>query len=148
MLYPIDVVKELLHWFRTVNLIWKKGYCAVRETDEVTVGELKELITSFKNSRTNLSVPNLARRVEKNLYSTYLSFLPEDEFSYFLKMNVDDRGSFTEFCKTKDHGQVSAQRFLNREELKGKLMASLSTKNEKFLVVSGEGVIRFISRLK
>ncbi|MCO5468254.1 capsular polysaccharide biosynthesis protein CapF [Enterococcus faecium] len=137
--YIDDVVKELLHCLNGQPYT-ENGYCVVRETDEVTVGELKELITSFKNSRTNLSVPNLARRVEKNLYSTYLSFLPEDEFSYFLKMNVDNRGSFTEFLRTKDRGQVSVN--ISKPGItKGNHWHH--TKNEKFLVVSGEGVIRF-----
>ena len=137
--YIDDVLKELLHCLNGQPYM-EKGYCSVRETDEVTVGELKELITSFKNSRTNLSVPNLARRVEKNLYSTYLSFLSEDDFAYFLKMNVDDRGSFTEFLRTKDRGQVSVN--ISKPGItKGNHWHH--TKNEKFLVVSGEGVIRF-----
>ncbi|HFD1813109.1 TPA: capsular polysaccharide biosynthesis protein CapF [Enterococcus faecium] len=137
--YIDDVVKELLHCLNGQPYT-ENGYCAVRETDEVTVGELKELITSFKNNRTNLSVPNLARRVEKNLYSTYLSFLPENEFSYLLKMNVDNRGSFTEFLRTKDRGQVSVN--ISKPGItKGNHWHH--TKNEKFLVVSGEGVIRF-----
>ena len=77
---------------------------------------------------------------EKKLYSTYLSYLPENEFSYFLKMNVDDRGSFTEFLKTKERGQVSVN--ISKPHItKGNHWHH--SKNEKFLVVSGNGVIRF-----
>ncbi|THE11109.1 capsular polysaccharide biosynthesis protein CapF [Enterococcus hirae] len=137
--YIDDVVKELLHCLQG-KPYKENGYCTVRESDEITVGELRDLILSFKNSRTDLSVPKLDRRIEKNLYSTYLSFLPEDDFSYFLKMNVDDRGSFTEFLRTKDRGQVSVN--ISKPGItKGNHWHH--TKNEKFLVVSGQGVIRF-----
>jgi UDP-2-acetamido-2,6-beta-L-arabino-hexul-4-ose reductase len=75
----------------------------------------------------------------KKLYSTYLSYLPKDEFSYNLKMNVDERGSFTEFIKTMDRGQVSVN--ISKPGItKGNHWHH--TKNEKFLVVSGRGVIR------
>jgi UDP-2-acetamido-2,6-beta-L-arabino-hexul-4-ose reductase len=76
----------------------------------------------------------------KKLYSTYLSYLPEDQFSYDLKMNVDARGSFTEFIRTPDRGQVSVN--VSKPGItKGNHWHH--TKNEKFLVVSGRGVIRF-----
>ena len=76
----------------------------------------------------------------KKLYSTYLSYLPEDEFSYELKMNVDNRGSFTEFIRTPDRGQVSVN--VSKPGItKGNHWHH--TKNEKFIVVSGEGLIRF-----
>lgn len=136
--YIDDVVKELLHCLNG-QPYRKNDYCVVRETDKVTIGKLKELITSFKNSRKDLSVPNLAKRVEKNLYSTYLSFLPKEDFSYFLKMNKDTRGSFTEFLRTKDRGQVSIN-ISKPGIIKGNHWHH--TKNEKFLVVSGKGVIR------
>ena len=76
----------------------------------------------------------------KKLYSTYLSFLPEDEFSYKLKMNVDDRGSFTEFLRSEDRGQVSVN--VSKPGItKGQHWHH--SKNEKFLVVKGNGLIRF-----
>ena len=85
-------------------------------------------------------MPNMADEFTKKLYSTYLSYLPEDEFSYELKMNVDQRGSFTEFIKTPDRGQVSVN--ISKPGItKGNHWHH--TKNEKFLVVSGKGVIRF-----
>ena len=79
-------------------------------------------------------------RFEKKLYSTYLSYLPRDQFSYPLKMNIDNRGSFTEFIKTPDRGQVSIN-ISKPGIIKGNHWHH--TKNEKFLVVSGKGVIRF-----
>lgn len=57
-------------------------------------------------NRVNLNVPNVGNAFEKKLYSTYLSYLPKDQFSYPLKMNVDDRGSFTEIIRTNDRGQL------------------------------------------
>ena len=82
----------------------------------------------------------MADAFTKKLYSTYLSYLPEDKFSYDLKMNVDQRGSFTEFIKTPDRGQVSVN--ISKPGItKGNHWHH--TKNEKFLVVSGKGVIRF-----
>ncbi len=76
----------------------------------------------------------------KKLYSTYLSYLPEDKFSYGLKMNVDDRGSFTEFMRTPERGQVSIN--VSKSGItKGNHWHH--TKNEKFLVVSGKALIRF-----
>ena len=85
-------------------------------------------------------IPNMENELTKKLYSTYLSYLPEKDFSYPLKMNVDNRGSFTEFIKSKDRGQVSVN--ISKPGItKGNHWHD--TKNEKFLVVSGEGVIRF-----
>lgn len=116
------------------------SFCFVPVTHNVKLGELAEIIKSFKESRTNLSVPNMENPLVKKLYSTYLSFLPENEFAYPLKMNVDNRGSFTEFLRTGDRGQVSVN--ISKPGItKGNHWHH--TKNEKFLVVSGEGLIRF-----
>jgi UDP-2-acetamido-2,6-beta-L-arabino-hexul-4-ose reductase len=105
-----------------------------------TLGEIVDLLYKFKNSRTDLSIPDLSDRFEKALYSTYLSYLPKDKFSYPLKMNVDSRGSFTEFLKTEKRGQVSVN--ISKPGItKGNHWHH--TKTEKFLVVSGKGVIRF-----
>jgi len=66
---------------------------------QIKLGDLADRIKSFKDSRNNLSVLDMEDTLTKKLYSTYLSFLPEDSFSYDLKMNKDNRGSFTEFYK-------------------------------------------------
>ena len=98
------------------------------------------LFNSFKSCRDERYIPNMADPFVKKLYSTYLSYLPTDKFSYDLKMNVDNRGSFTEFIKTDDRGQVSVN--ISKPGItKGNHWHH--TKNEKFLVVSGRGVIRF-----
>ena len=76
----------------------------------------------------------------KKLYSTYLSYLPADKFGYPLKMNVDERGSFTEIIRTPERGQFSVN-IVKPGIIKGQHWHH--TKNEKFLTVSGKGVIRF-----
>jgi len=109
-------------------------------THKATLGRIVELLESFRDSRKTLSVPDLSDPFVKKLYSTYLSYLPEDGFSYPLKMNVDNRGSFTEILRTDYHGQFSVN-IIKPGIVKGNHWHH--TKNEKFLVVSGEGVIRF-----
>ena len=105
-----------------------------------TVSDLASKIQNFKNSRMNLNIENMQDALTKKLYSTYLNFLPEDQFAYDLKMNVDNRGSFTEFIRTPDRGQVSIN--ISKPGIE-KGHHWHHTKNEKFLVVSGEGLIRF-----
>ncbi|WP_391116750.1 capsular polysaccharide biosynthesis protein CapF [Psychrobacillus sp. L3] len=115
-------------------------YCTIQTTYSIKLGELAKRIESFNESRGTLSVPNMEDDLTKKLYSTYLSFLPEDKYSYDLKMNVDNRGSFTEFLRTPDRGQVSVN--VSKSGItKGNHWHH--TKSEKFLVVSGEGLIRF-----
>ena len=108
---------------------------------EATLGEIVNLLYSFKESRKNLMVPDMTpNSFEKKLYSTYLSYLPADKFSYPLVMHEDERGSFTEILKSVNCGQVSIN-ISKPGIVKGNHWHN--TKNEKFFVVSGEGVIRF-----
>src|SRR5699024_3714983 len=104
--YIDDVVNELINCLEG-NPTKSGQFYDVPEKDTRTLGEVAELIQSFKESRQNLEVPNMSDSFTKKLYSTYLSFLPEDNFSYKLKMIEDDRGSFTEFLRSPDRGQVS-----------------------------------------
>jgi len=116
------------------------GYRSIPVTYTKTLGEITTLIESFLSSRLTLQVPDQADGFTKKLYATYLSYLPTNEFSYPLKMNVDARGSFTEILKTPDRGQVSVN-ISKPGIVKGNHWHH--TKVEKFLVVSGKGVIRF-----
>lgn len=115
-------------------------YCCVSTTYDIRLGELASLIRSFRHSRGNLEIPNMGDDFTRKLYSTYLSYLPADKFAYDLKMNCDQRGSFTELIRTPDRGQVSVN-VSKPGIMKGNHWHS--TKNEKFLVVSGKGLIRF-----
>ena len=139
LVYIDDVVSELINALEgKENKV--EGFCEISVVHTITLGEIVDLIYSFKKSREDRSVPNMADEITKKLYSTYLSYLPEDKFNYELKMNVDQRGSFTEFIKTPDRGQVSVN--ISKPGItKGNHWHH--TKNEKFLVVSGKGVIRF-----
>lgn len=139
LVYIDDVVNELIDAIEgNENKVGE--FCEVPLVYTITLGEIVNLIYSFKKSRENRSVPNMSDAFTKKLYSTYLSYLPEGQFSYDLKMNVDQRGSFTEFIKTPERGQVSVN--ISKAGItKGNHWHH--TKNEKFLVVSGKGVIRF-----
>lgn len=115
-------------------------YCYVPTMYNICLGELAVLLRGFRKSREDLSIPNMQDELVKKLYSTYLSYLPTDKFSYDLKMNCDNRGSFTEFIKTPERGQVSVN--ISKPGItKGNHWHH--SKNEKFLVVSGKGLIRF-----
>lgn len=137
--YIDDVIAEFLKALEDNSTV-DNNYCIVPISYKIKLGELAELIKSFKESRTNLTIPNMEDALTKKLYSTYLSFLPEKQFSYQLKMNTDHRGAFTEFLRTPERGQVSVN--VSKPGItKGNHWHH--TKNEKFLVVSGEGLIRF-----
>lgn len=140
LVYIDDVVNELIN--ALCGSQTKDGdYCKVPVEHNTTLGEIVDLIYSFKQSREDKSVPDMTEgSFSKKLYSTYLSYLPTDKFSYPLKMNIDNRGSFTEILRTADRGQVSVN--ISKPGItKGQHWHH--TKNEKFLVVSGKGVIRF-----
>ncbi|SMB88673.1 UDP-2-acetamido-2,6-beta-L-arabino-hexul-4-ose reductase [Desulfonispora thiosulfatigenes DSM 11270] len=139
LVYIDNVVEELINALEgRENRI--DQFCEVQVVHTITLGEIVDLIYSFKKSREERSIPKMSDEFTKKLYSTYLSYLPEDKFSYDLKMNIDNRGSFTEFIKTPDRGQVSVN--ISKPGItKGNHWHH--TKNEKFLVVSGKGVIRF-----
>ena len=134
-----DVVEELINALNgKENSVG--DFCEVPVVYTITFGEIVDLIYSFKKSREELSIPDMSDEFTKKLYSTYLSYLPEDQFSCPLKMNVDNRGSFTEIIRTPELGQVSVN-ISKPGFTKGNHWHY--TKNEKFLVVSGTGVIRF-----
>lgn len=139
LVYIDDVVDELINALNG-NENRNGDYCEVPIVHTVKLGEIVELIRFFKESRKTLAVPDMSDEFERKLYSTYLSFLPTDQFSYPLKMNVDDRGSFTEIIRTDNRGQFSVN-IAKPGITKGNHWHH--TKNEKFLVVSGEGLILF-----
>lgn len=115
-------------------------YCAVPVTHKVRLGEIVEMLERFREMPRNLGVPDLTPGgFEKKLYSTYLSYLPKEKMSYPLKMNVDERGSFTEIIRTANAGQMSVN--ISKPGItKGQHWHH--TKNEKFVVVKGHGLIQ------
>jgi UDP-2-acetamido-2,6-beta-L-arabino-hexul-4-ose reductase len=139
LVYIDDLVEELINALEgKENRV--RFFCEVPIMYDITLGEIAHLIQTFKTSSEDRSIPNMSNAFTKKLYSTYLSYLPTNQLSYELKMNTDNRGSFTEFIKTPDRGQVSVN--ISKPGItKGNHWHH--TKNEKFLVVSGKGVIRF-----
>lgn len=138
LVYIDDVVDELIAALSGQE--YRKGdYCEVPVVHTITLGNIVALIKSFKDMPDNLSVPDLGDAFTKKLYSTYLSYLPKEKFAYPLKMNVDNRGSFTEIIRTSDRGQFSVN--ISKPGItKGQHWHH--TKNEKFVVVKGHGLIQ------
>ena len=115
-------------------------YCFVPTTHKATLGEIVDLLEGFKQQPKTLVLPEIpAGSFAKKLYSTYLSYLPKEAVSFPLKMNVDDRGSFTELLKTANCGQISVN--ISKPGItKGQHWHN--SKWEFFMVVSGHGLIQ------
>lgn len=118
----------------------KYRYCYVPTTHKATLGEIVELLKSFAEQPKTLMIPEIAEgSFAKKLYSTYLSYLPKEKAAFPLKMNVDDRGSFTELVHTLNAGQVSIN--ISKPGItKGQHWHN--TKWEQFIVVAGHGLIQ------
>ena len=116
------------------------AFCYAPVTHKVTLGEIVELLETFKAQPTTLLLPEIApNSFAKKLYSTYLSYLPKEKVSFPLKMNCDARGSFTELLKTQNFGQVSVN--ISKPGItKGQHWHH--SKWEFFIVVSGHGLIQ------
>ena len=139
LVYIDDVVNEFINAMEgKANII--EGFGAVPTVHTTTLGHIVETIQSFKEDREKLKLPKLDDALTSKLYSTYLSYLPTDGFAYPLKMNKDERGSFTEFIRTPDRGQVSVN-VIRPGITKGNHWHH--SKNEKFLIVKGRGRISF-----
>jgi UDP-2-acetamido-2,6-beta-L-arabino-hexul-4-ose reductase len=115
-------------------------YCAVPVTHKITLGGIVELLEQFRRQPETLLMPEIpAGSFAKKLYSTYLSYLPKEKVSFPVKMNIDDRGSFTELLRTANCGQVSVN--ISKPGItKGQHWHH--TKWEFFIVVSGHGLIQ------
>lgn len=137
--YIDDVVDELIAALSGRE--HREGdYCYIPGSHRVTLGKIAELLHEFRRMPETLALPDTTNGgFEKKLYSTYLSYLPTDRFAYNLKMNCDQRGSFTEIIRTADRGQVSVN--ISKPGItKGEHWHH--TKNEKFVVVHGHGLIQ------
>lgn len=151
LLYIDDLVDEMIaalkgeeHYceFNGLDTVLnEKGrYCTVPMVHKITLGEIVDLLYMFKSQPSTLLIPSIPENsFAKKLYSTYLSYLPKNKIAFSLKMNVDDRGSFTELIKTLDKGQVSVN--ISKPGItKGQHWHN--TKWEFFIVVSGKGLIQ------
>ncbi len=137
LVYIDDLVRELIG--AAAGKEHRDGdFCFVPVTHEITLGELAETIKGFDEKRKDLFIPETGDPLVKKLYSTYLSYLPEEKTIYSPKMNRDERGSFTELIKTPGFGQVSVN--ISKPGItKGQHWHH--TKTEKFIVVHGHGLI-------
>ena len=115
-------------------------YCCVPVTHKVTLGEIVDLLEQFKNQPVSLLMPKMPEgSFAKKLFSLYLTYLPKEKFRYALKMNCDNRGSFTELVHTQDCGQVSIN--ISKPGItKGQHWHN--SKWEQFIVVHGHGLIQ------
>lgn len=151
LLYIDDLVDEMISAlkgeehhceFDGVETVLREDgrYCAATVTHKVTLGEIVELLKSFADQPRTLMIPEIpAGSFAKKLYSTYLSYLPYEKAAFDLKMNVDERGSFTELVHTLSCGQVSIN--ISKPGItKGQHWHN--TKFEQFIVVAGHGLIQ------
>ena len=151
LLFIDDLVEEMLDAlegrehrceFDGVNTVLKDDgrYCWAPVTHKATLGRIVELLHTFHDQPDTLMMPAIpAGSFEKKLYSMYLSYLPKEKVAFDLKMNVDDRGSFTELLKTADHGQFSVN-ISKPGVTKGQHWHN--SKWEFFIVVSGRALIQ------
>ena len=138
LVYIDDLVAEMLDALEDRE--HRNGrYCAVPVSHRVTLGEIADLLEQFKNQPKTLLMPEMPEgSFAKKLYSTYLSYLPKEKVSFPLKMNADDRGSFTELLKTAGCGQFSVN--ISKPGItKGQHWHN--SKWEFFIAVSGHGLI-------
>ena len=151
LLYIDDLVEEMLDAlegkehhcvYDGLNPVYTEDgrYCVVPTTHKVTLGEIVDLLESFKEQPNTLQMPQIPTgSFAQKLYSTYLSYLPKETVRFPLKMNVDDRGSFTELMRTASCGQFSVN--ISKPGItKGQHWHN--TKWEFFIVVSGHGLIQ------
>lgn len=136
--YIDDVVDEMI--FALTGTEHRAGnFCFVPVVHEVKLGEIVDLLYKFKEMPQSLGVPTLSNAFEKALYSTFLSYFPKEKFIYPVKMNIDSRGSYTELIRSAHNGQFAVN--ISKPGItKGQHWHH--TKNEKFIVVHGHGLIQ------
>ena len=140
LVYIDDLIDEILNAMEDHPHRTDGAYCSVPVSYRVTLGEIVRLLQTFHDQPQTLLLPEIPEgSFEKKLYSTYLSYLPPDKIAFPLKMNVDERGSFTEMLKTKNCGQISVN-ITKPGITKGQHWHN--SKWEFFMVVAGHGLIR------
>lgn len=139
LVYIDDVVNELIDSLEGKEH-YNGNFCEVPTVHDIKLGEIVEMIRSFADQPKTLMIPEIPENsFAKKLYSTYLSYLPKEKVAFPLKMNVDDRGSFTELIHTLNCGQVSIN--ISKPGItKGQHWHN--TKWEFFIVVAGHGLIQ------
>lgn len=137
LVYIDEVVRCFLRHLDIDNP--SSGSCDVEETFRISIGELARRIRSFRSIRQSLEIPDLTNSLTRYLYSTYLSFLPQDNFAYPVELRQDDRGSLFELLKSKSFGQL----FVSTTKpgiTRGNHYHD--TKVEKFCLIRGSAIVR------
>ncbi len=138
LVYIDDVIGEILRALGATKSGLMKG--EINQIYSITLGELAEQISAFQHCRTNLILERVGTGLTRALYSTYISYLPQDKFAYDLPQYEDERGNFVEILKTPDCGQFS---FLTVNPGITRGSHYHHSKTEKFLVVKGEALFKF-----
>ena len=140
LVYIDDLIDEILNAMEGQPHRTDGAYCSVPVSYRVTLGEIVRLLQTFHDQPQTLLLPEIPEgSFEKKLYSTYLSYLPKERIAFPLKVNADERGSFTELLKTENCGQFSVN--ISKPGItKGQHWHN--TKWEFFIVVSGHGLIQ------
>ena len=138
-MYIDDLVEEMIAALKGEEHR-KEEFCEVPIVHTIALGEIVDLLYGFKQQPQTLTIPEIPNNsFAKKLYSTYLSYLPKEKVAFPLKMNVDERGSFTELLKTLNCGQVSIN--ISKPGItKGQHWHN--SKWEFFIVVAGHGLIQ------
>jgi UDP-2-acetamido-2,6-beta-L-arabino-hexul-4-ose reductase len=140
LVYIGDLLEEFMRALAGEPHKGADGFCSVPVVHSITVGELAGMLQSFRRNRSDLYLPNFANPLVRAMYATYVSYLPENDFSYKPEMKRDERGWLAELIKQPGFGQI----FVSRTKpgiTRGNHWHH--TKVEKFIVVEGEAVIRF-----
>jgi UDP-2-acetamido-2,6-beta-L-arabino-hexul-4-ose reductase len=143
LVYIDTIIDEFLEKLDSSNKPFS-GFCEIPRCFEITLGELKDRIVHLHDIRSTLVVPNLEDKLDKYLYATYVSYFSKENFSYELDSSTDDRGSLTEFIKSKQFGQVfisTTKPGISRGD------HWHNTKIEKFFVLDGEAEITFRNKV-
>ena len=140
LVYIDDLIDEILDAMEGQPHRTDGAYCSVPVSHRVTLGEIVRLLQTFHDQPQTLLLPEIPEgSFEKKLYSTYLAYLPPEKIAFPLKMNVDERGSFTELLKTASCGQISVN-ITKAGITKGQHWHN--SKWELFIVVAGHGLIQ------
>lgn len=140
LLYIDDLVADLLAAIDGSVVPCENGYCHVARTHRITLGALAEVLHSFRQSRDTLVLPDFSGELNRALYATYVAYLPQDGFAYATDIKRDNRGWLTELIKSSAFGQI----FVSHTQpgiTRGNHWHH--TKVEKFIVLSGQAVVRF-----
>ena len=140
LVYIDDLVDDLLDLLSDTNRQKNDGYVPVNFSYKVKLGEIAKSINLFKESRSNLKTEEVGTGFLRALYSTYISFLPKEMFSYDLNPHVDERGLFSEVLRTKRSGQFS---FFTAKPGVTRGVHYHHSKTEKFLVIKGKALFKF-----